>query len=165
MILNWVAFLVLAYLAAAGLHWVPGPVTTWRRLSDASHRRWSDEEPGDGDDVTDDVMSPVSPQTVMLRGPLVGPIPLSELRGEIAAEGDDEEVDDEDDTDAEFTVEERQAWVRARMRSTDPLGLSAVQIDRQGAELFGCSERTIMRDRQRIAGARDQSSPTVGEDQ
>jgi hypothetical protein len=162
MILDWCAFLILIWLTGAGLGWVPGPVTTWRRLADASHDRWSDPEPEADDDVTDDVVSPMSPRTVTLRGPLVGPVPLSALRGEVEDQDDEAE---QDDADAEFTIEERQAWVRARMRPTDPLGLTAVQIDRRGAELFGCSERTIMRDRQLISGARGRSSRTVGEDQ
>jgi len=58
-------------------------------------------------------------------------------------------VDDGEEPEAPAAdVAARRAWVRARLERGDPERLRPADIDRIGAEMFDCSERTIRRDRE-----------------
>jgi hypothetical protein len=97
-----------------------------------------------------DVGSGVGP--TVRRESLSGPKPLNELYADRCAQLGRDPDGDEDDDPPPATADERREWVALRLRPDDPLNLTVTQIDRKGSELFGCSEKTIERDRQRITG-------------
>jgi hypothetical protein len=174
-LMNWLAFAALVYGLGVGAKRWPGPVATTRRLMSSRHqvRRSDRGDTSGGTDGDSVVSSPVVPQDEpdlddvkpiqfapgvyvapdprvrILRLP-AGPVPLEQLTG--AANTD---APDDGAPTLVTQLAERRRWVRARLDPNDPLQLSPVEIDRQGADLFGCAERTIQRDRERIIRQRD----------
>ena len=168
-LMNWLAFAALVYGLGAGAKKWPGPIVTTRHvIATRQQNRRSDmsDTPTEGED-DGVVSSPVDPEADeriefapgvwvspdprmrVIRRP-TGPVPLEQLI--------DTGPDDENGGDAvpslSAQVHERRRWVRARLDPNDPLHLSPVEIDRRGAELFECAERTIQRDRERLTRQR-----------
>jgi hypothetical protein len=173
-IMGGLALALLLYAwGCANRDWT-GPVDIWRDVRDGHADNgwagwagvWADivsghqnrrSEPVDMPEDTDppDVLSNVhpddeDPEVEVAGGALIvgtpqrpwGPRPLDDLL--------DEHTDDEDDdAPARHTVAERRAWVAARLSDDDPMPL--MEIYAMGAEIFGCSAKTIQRDKEQLA--------------
>jgi hypothetical protein len=175
-LMNWLAFAVLVYGLGVGAHRWPGPVTTTRHVISSRQRNRRPDtgdmstdgcrdsvvsSPVEYDDEPDDDVEPTQfapgvyvapdPRVRIVRLP-AGPVPLEQLTGKR-----DQNPDDDEAPPLAQQVMERRRWVRARLEPNDPLHLSPVEIDRQGADLFGCAERTIQRDRERITRQRNRA--------
>jgi hypothetical protein len=140
---------VLAYAVAAAAGFVRGPRDLWRAIrhptSDTRHPttpRSDGQTPGGAGVVSDVGLAKV--------------IPLHVVQGMVrqsaeAARGD---AGSDDRPPPPVSRRERRDWVADRLRPGDALGLTATQIDAQGARLFDCSEKTIERDRLQLSGRR-----------
>lgn len=95
--------------------------------------------PGDDEEVADGVWRSPDPRVRVIRRP-PGPRPLDELRAEhgLGHEQPDQQMP-------------RTRWV-ARQLAT---GRRPTEIDRDGARLYGVTERTIARDRQDLRQTRE----------
>jgi len=147
--MTWVALALLGWLLGAGLHWWPGPLRVVTSMYRHATKRWSDsddttDDEDDGDVVTDewDEDDQGDGRVRYIRRP-VGPRPLGELLGE-----DDDQAADEQDDDR--SQDARRRWVAMQVAK----GRRATDIQREGAQRYGCTERTIQRDRDRALAAR-----------
>jgi hypothetical protein len=123
------------------------PADVIRQFRHDRQNGWSDDPTPDTDMSDDDVVSDVGSGVGSLdrqipARAMTGPRPIEDLRAE----------QPDDDDPPPVSRGERREWVALRMRPDDALRLSPIEIDRKGAKLFGCSEKTIERDRQILAG-------------
>jgi len=159
--MDWIAAGLLVWLAGTGMHWWPGPLAvTWRvtsvvmsrhrlRRSERNVTSWDTPDP----DVTTSDVTPdldhdreVAPGVLVSREPGrygIGPRDLDELLEEAG-------LIDPDDPDEHLP--DRRHWVAIQLAIRPPRPATA--IDRDGAELYGVSERTILRDRQALTNTR-----------
>lgn len=141
---------VMGYLIAVSEERVDSPLTTYRRLRHRHENPRSDT--GDTPETTDvpDVVSECPPEPG--DAPNFVRISPGNMTAWLAA-SNAAAPEEEPEPDP---VTARRAWVAARLDPTDRARLTPGEIDTIGAEKFGCSEKTIERDRRHLrrGGAR-----------
>jgi hypothetical protein len=149
-VMPWVVLALLGWLWGAGSHYWPGPLGVLTSLYRHWTKRWSDadvqtQDTGD-DDVRTDTWEEVHEDDGRIRHirRMDGPRPLEELLGE------DDEPDQDDEPDDDRSPEARRRWVAMQVAK----GRRATDIQRDGAARYGCTEKTIQRDRDRALAAR-----------
>jgi hypothetical protein len=135
---------VVTYVIGVANRGWTSPLDVIRRIRHDMHQRWPEDQTPDEDVSDDDVVSDVGSRFVRAES-LIGPRPIEEIIG-------DQDDRQGDDGAAPVPRRERREWVALRLRPDDPLKLPLTEIDRRGAALFGCSEKTIERDRQHLTG-------------
>jgi len=153
--MNWVTLVLLVWLMGAGLHWWPGPLgvltSAWRhgtkRWSEADVQTEDTPDPDVRTDTWEEVHEPDGRVRYVRR--MDGPRPLEELLGE-----DDDEPDEDNDgpEPTDRSQDARRRWVARQVAK----GRRATDIQREGAQRFRVTEKTIQRDRDQVLAARQQ---------